>query len=278
MLTKKEYNEYLRKSFICIRKDDPPESYDFNGLINAYKSFNIKSFYKYSSLESPYTIDNLNKSTFHFSLIQDLNDIFEFSYNVYDVGKEISNRKELLSHIVFIEEPTKQEINNFVDVRSSLKNVFDKIKAHTFIYSLTTSYNNYLMWAHYANSYNGICVEYDAMELFKKYYIFIAPVEYSEHIPKIEYNASSCDIIRYLHECCSTKEKCWQYEEEWRIIKIDLCEKRSAMNDYMKPKSITVGYNANPKDIEKIKQICNKNDILFYKLDKANDGTFKTVR
>ena len=79
MLTKKEYNEYLRKSFICIRKDDPPESYDFNGLTNAYKSFNIKSFYKYSSLESPYTIDNLNKNTFHFSLIQDLNDIFEFS-------------------------------------------------------------------------------------------------------------------------------------------------------------------------------------------------------
>ena len=37
------------------------------------------------------------------------------------------------------------------------------------------------------------------------------------------------------------------------------------MNDYMKPKSITVGYNANPKDIEKIKQICNKNDISFYK-------------
>ena len=85
MLTKKEYNEYLRKSFICIRKDDPLESYDFDGLINAYKSFNIKSFYKYSSLESPYTIDNLNKNTFHFSLIQDLNDIFEFSYNVYDV-------------------------------------------------------------------------------------------------------------------------------------------------------------------------------------------------
>ena len=50
------------------------------------------------------------------------------------------------------------------------------------------------------------------------------------------------------------------------------------MNDYLKPKSITVGYNANPKDIEKIKQICNKNDMLFYKLDKANDGTFKTVR
>lgn len=52
----------------------------------------------------------------------------------------------------------------------------------------------------------------------------------------------------------------------------------NVMNDYMKPKSITVGYNANPKDIEKIKQICNKNDISFYKLDKANDGTFKTVR
>jgi len=69
-----------------------------------------------------------------------------------------------------------------------------------------------------------------------------------------------------------------QHGEEWRIIKIDLCKKRSAMNDYLKPKSITVGYNANPKDIEKIKQICNKYDILFYKLDKANDGTFKTVR
>ena len=109
-----------------------------------------------------------------------------------------------------------------------MENVFDKIKAHTFIYSLTTSYNNHLMWAHYANSYNDICVEYDAMELFKKYYIFIAPVEYSEHIPQIEYNASSCDRIRYLHECCSTKEKCWQYEEEWRIIKI-VCVKREVL-------------------------------------------------
>lgn len=64
MLTKKEYNEYLRKSFICIRKDDPPESYDFNGLTNAYKSFNIKSFYKYSSLESLTQLTILIKTLF----------------------------------------------------------------------------------------------------------------------------------------------------------------------------------------------------------------------
>ena len=277
-MTKNEYNEYLRKSFVCKKKDEPPESYDFEGLIDAYKSFNINSFYKYMSLESQYTIDNIKNDVFHFSLINDLNDIFEFSYNIYDIDKEIDRRKEILSHIVFVEEPTKEEIDDFVDVRSSLNKTLSQIISHTFVYSLTTSYNNHLMWGHYANSYNGICVEYDAMELFAKYYIFIAPVDYSEYVPKEVYDNSFNDKIRFLHKCCSTKEICWRYEDEWRIIKIDLNQKRTIMNDFVKPKSITVGYNAKKENIEELKRICKKKEMPLYKLIKADDGTFKTKR
>lgn len=277
-MTKNEYNEYLRNSFICIRKDEPPENYDFSGLIDAYKSFNINSFYKYMSLGSQYTLDNIENDVFHFSLVKDLNDIFEFSYNIYDVDKECDRRKEILSNIIFVDKPSKQEINDFIDVKSSLNKVFDQIIAYTFIYFLTTSYNNHLMWGHYANSYNGICVEYDAMELFKKYYMFIAPVNYSEYVPKEAYDNSLNDKIRFLHKCCSTKEMCWQYEEEWRIIKIDLVQKRTVLNDIVKPKSITIGYNVKNEDIENLKRICKNKKIPLYMILKLNDGTFNTKR
>ena len=40
------------------------------------------------------------------------------------------------------------------------------------------------MWSHYANSYSGICVEYDFQEM-NKFIGFMYPVEYCEQRPTL---------------------------------------------------------------------------------------------
>lgn len=75
-----------------------------------------------------------------------------------------------------------------------------------------------LMWAHYANSYSGFCIEYDFSKCldvaFRK---GIGQVIYSDERPvekDYEY------LEDYAKAVCSTKALCWEYEKEWRAIQI----------------------------------------------------------
>lgn len=100
------------------------------------------------------------------------------------------------------------------------------------------------MWSHYANSYAGICVEYD-FEKIKDFIGFVHPVSYTTVRPTLsmaDLGIAAADlkskdrlvkedvdverIISYL--CC--KNKCWQYEDEWRIINIERKTPRSSLN------------------------------------------------
>lgn len=47
-----------------------------------------------------------------------------------------------------------------------------------------SGWDNQLMWSHYANSYSGICVEYDFQEM-NKFIGFMYPVEYCEQRPTL---------------------------------------------------------------------------------------------
>lgn len=75
-----------------------------------------------------------------------------------------------------------------------------------------------LMWAHYANSYTGFCIEYDFSQsrdiAFQK---GIAKVRYTEKRPNLE---KLDDYEQYVKQVVCTKSECWAYEKEWRSINI----------------------------------------------------------
>ena len=90
------------------------------------------------------------------------------------------------------------------------------------IYSLSKTYSDELLWAHYANNHKGFCIEYDYDVLVNKmtfcnFYPF--PVDYSEKPPQIDLNdLLSKDNIIMLKKIAGIKSKRWSYEEEIRII------------------------------------------------------------
>jgi hypothetical protein len=102
---------------------------------------------------------------------------------------------------------------------------------------MSESYDNELMWAHYANSNKGFCIEYDfnkapqlKTEIWRKL-ISIYKVIYKDEqeefsfmrildyimkgqTDKEEYKSISYDMMQKL----LTKKAFWNYEKEWRIL------------------------------------------------------------
>ena len=142
-----------------------------------------------------------------------------------------------------------------------------------------SGWNNQLMWSHYANSYTGICVEYD-FEKIKDFIGFVHPVSYTTVRPTLsmaDLGIAAVDlkskdrlvkedvdverIISYL--CC--KNKCWQYEDEWRIINIGE-ENTPQFIKLPCVKSITFGPNVDSLCKRLLLEVCKSKGISCYDL------------
>lgn len=168
-----------------------------------------------------------------------------------------------------------------------------------FISKLTVScfsnsgWNNPLMWAHYANSYSGICVEYD-FEKIKEYVGFIYPVEYSNQRPSVllrdigieGFDLQNTDESKRIKTCeidterllkmLLVKDKCWQYEKEWRVIDIGEANTSRLINiPYIK--SITLGMNIDPVCKRLLLDTCQIKNIPCYEII-ANSEDFTLSR
>lgn len=82
------------------------------------------------------------------------------------------------------------------------------------VLSLTEQANDMLMWAHYADSHRGYCLEFDAaMQPFSLAY----RVHYAEERPKYRVFGRNREelILRTLLQ----KADFWKHEREWRLVK-----------------------------------------------------------
>lgn len=274
-MQKKKYIDIVRENFVCQKVNDPVNKEACNALINCFQEFNIVSFYKFMSLTSEYTISNIENEVFHFSRIDQLNDPFEFA-NEVDVANERARREEILNCCIFMEQPTEAEIDEFINP-SSARKVMNEIKEYTFVYSLTTSFDNPPMWSAYAGDYNGVCVEYDALELFKRYIWRLSPVEYVDKVPSAEYDMDLDSILKFIHQSCTTKRIKWRDEDEWRITKIAYADKLTTLNETMPLKSITLGKNVSRADRRKLLMICKEKGIPLYEIE-VKEGTYNLGR
>ena len=94
-----------------------------------------------------------------------------------------------------------------------------------YIGCLANTNTNRLMWSHYADSHRGICIEYDFTQTVKSYKEVVFPIEYRSKLPDFpygalfEYNKKNEEQVRIaIIDCLLTKDNCWEYEGEWRIL------------------------------------------------------------
>ena len=142
---------------------------------------------------------------------------------------------------------------------------------------------NNLMWAHYADSYKGICVEYDIRRASEEVKKMLFPVVYRkkpEHFISVDEILSGKergdkDYLRDSKGIFSEKPFCWKYEKEWRIIRDDgACgnkwdaEKKGALLEMICPSSIILGCMAKPEFEKAVREHCEECRINLYKMKK----------
>lgn len=181
-------------------------------------------------------------------------------------------------------------LDALLDVAKNIQNEKYVPSLQKFLSSMTIScfsvsgWNNQLMWSHYANSYKGICVEYD-LEKANNFFGFFYPITYSAVRPTVSlrdlgiagYDHSipeyiSCETnMELVFSYLLTKNTCWKYEEEWRIINVTQEPNKPLFIDFPYIKSITFGLDIDPLCKQLLWDICNEKSIDCYELIISND-------
>lgn len=179
----------------------------------SYGSLTCYSFRKYS----PYLLQSFENGTLNLSSPTKFNDIFdcpifELMNNNDDVSKLI--REAYISGIKVTCFVKNEKLPYVINpdgnpIRDDKKNKSDK-----------EEYLNELMWAHYADSYKGICIKYKFPSNItttgsegKDYVAYFKDIEYTSDLKKFSNN----DSIN-LKDAFFAKGESWKYENELRLL------------------------------------------------------------
>lgn len=129
-----------------------------------------------------------------------------------------------------------------------------------------------LMWAHYADKYQGFCLEFSTNnELFEK----AKKVQYVEQMPKLDmYHVYKDNERKQILELFCTKSKAWEYEKEWRVIH------NKARIAYTYPTEALTGVYFGPNMPEDVLEVVclvlqgQNPDVKFYKGERS-ESAFK---
>ena len=182
-----------------------------------FKKFTTDSKYK------EYTIENILKNQIRFSTRSEFNDLFDSKVD-FIVPKKYE-LKRIYSNLRGSEKETfkRRYINVYdfgFDPWDKIKGIINsKLDLYLFL-CLTDKNNSNLMWAHYANNHQGVCLEFDASKISAR------KVNYNESIASFEL----IDLIKEqfgLSDKATTSDKMWgalniklkewEYESEYRF-------------------------------------------------------------
>jgi len=142
----------------------------------------------------------------------------------------------------------------------------EKMKNLFLVGCLCTSYKNRLMWSHYADSHKGFCIEYDFSEPKEEVLSKLPlPVFYSKNRPLVPWKAAIDNSVENIEEANAnimmgllTKDKEWEYENEWRILIGATANSELAMP---KVSCIYLGASIEKENRDKIVAIAKKQNI-----------------
>lgn len=200
-----DWKEEYKNALLDIT-DNPP---DIRKIIKPHIPLKL---YKYGSFQSNYWKDVIYKANIHLSSANIFNDPFDCKAN-FDYQKVINKgkfRKRLLK--MFPEDELKSIPKEIIQ-----KDVIEGMRQDVYVFCFSEVWNSILMWAHYANNYNGFCIEYDTSKirdhiLYNLYPVLYEKVYFDITDNLIDYNKNTGMI------CNLAKAQDWSYEKEWRIV------------------------------------------------------------
>lgn len=197
---------------------------------------------------------------------------------------------------------TEEDVKQAFELDSTIEEVCKKIsdirdsvyliKIREFLEKITVScfsssgWDNQLMWSHYANSYAGICIEYDFSNIEDNIGFFY-PVKYNSHRPTLTLEDIGLKIqnqdgkiiaandgefkIENIFSYMLVKNTVWEYEKEWRIVNIGEANTPRFIH-LPHIKSITFGLRVDEICKSIIWEICKEKGIACYQLMVNSDN------
>ena len=107
-----------------------------------------------------------------------------------------------------------------------------------------------LMWSHYADSHKGLCLQYEVAR--DAVLVSAVKVEYGFGYPEI--NWLSPEFPNEVLKCVTTKDKCWEYEGEWRYIQGGAAKSLIQVDKYSLA-GIIMGSEASKETVELVRQL-----------------------
>ena len=144
-------------------------------------------------------------------------------------------------------------IKNGVKYDDSWLRLLRSEKNDIHICSLSKTYNNILMWSHYADSHKGCCFE---LEVTSEKGIDETSVQYVDQIGAVQ----GKDYKDEAYQILSRKLKCWDYEKEIRFLKEIPSNTRVSKFLHIKIIRIYLGCKMSSKEINFYKKLINSID------------------
>lgn len=198
-----------------------------------------------------HTLDIFRNKELYFAQRDQLNDPFEFK--VYPSTVPVEHIVQNAPDGCFNQAFTREELQKKLTEADAIKFIcqsIDDVMGEKGIKCFTPHPDKLLMWAHYAASHTGLCLEFDVMEC-PDYFSYPIKVIYKQEYPKIDFSSKNEREMMY-----SVKSDDWAYEDEIRVIKLK-------SKTYPFPpktlKSVIFGCRASKDNIRKVRDII-KND------------------
>lgn len=191
--------------------------------------------YKYESINE-YSLANLENAQLYFNAPDSFNDPFDCSLNAASFTYTDDDLVELYNYLVTSGNLGKAKpIDNVKGFPEVLKNqipdalndcvkiIEDRQKNKLGCTCFTKNNSHILMWAHYAKSHKGMCLEFDStMPPFNR----AIEVAYCDNFPEINpiniITKSNVELLnRESLKPLLTKYSCWAYEAEWRLFHVE---------------------------------------------------------
>jgi len=141
------------------------------------------------------------------------------------------------------------------------------------IYSLSKTYKDELMWAHYSSNHKGFCIEYDYSKLIKSEFkcdTHVLEIDYKPVPPDIKFEECINPTLKiFLQKMLGTKSNAWIKEDEIRIV-----TEKSGKHcyDFHAVTAIYFGYDMHDDHKESLISQLQGRDIDFYEIELRKDS------
>lgn len=268
---------YSIQRFIGRDKLKPSEAEIKKALLLKHENF-PKSLFKYRAFDkNDYWKSNLERNELWLSNASKFNDPFDsvLISKTDSFFEDEAQRIELMKNDDKIDPKILKSYQEaFSYMQENKEIMYEKNKTNSYIHnvgSLSETNQSILMWSHYSENHEGMCIEYAIDELSNDDIISISlyPVFY-QNVDKDTPEDKTNGIKLYKTFAVLRKRQEWNYEKEWRIIFPAIEGNKVIMP---RIKSVYLGCKINNKNLQEVMRISKAKGFDIYKSQIKSDGT-----